>query len=193
VESIGSLPASDVTGDGYPDVMFETYDGGSHCCWGTVVYSLGPVPTKVLDISSAAYYYAGTGRGSFRDLDSDGIYEFITHDPVLYSPCSQPRVKVILQYEPGHGYVGASPRFAALYAEDIAAHTRQAEEQINLSKEGYKCGVYPVVMDYLYSGQPDRAWEELDRLYLGPDVEVFRAQLEHSASRGRFFVATEVP
>ena len=35
----------------------------------------------------------------------------------------------VLAYEPGRGYVPASPRFASAYADAINNHTRQAEEQ----------------------------------------------------------------
>ncbi len=187
VSAIGSLPEEDVTGDGFPDVWFETKMGGSRCCWGTIVYSLGLTPAKVLDISSLPDYY-GTGTGTFQDLDGDDRYEFITRDPLIGSPCTAPTVKVILQYVPGQGYVGAGPHFAEAYADDIAIHTRRAEEHVELSRDAYKCGVYELIADYLYSGQSDRAWQELRRLYLGPDLEQFQSQLEASARQGRFFV-----
>ena len=195
VEALGNLPAADISGEGYADVMFQTYGGGSHCCWGTVVYNLGPVPAKVLEVWSSPYYPPRTGRGIFQDLDGNGTYEFITYDPLEKGiPCTSPDVKVILRYEPGRGYVGASPDFAALYADEIAAHTRQAEEEIEQSQSGYKCGVYQVVVvDYLYSGQPDRVWAELRRLYLAPDVEDFRTQLAQAVSQGRFFVGAVTP
>ena len=186
VTAIHDLPAG-LTGDGSPDIWFETFAGGSRCCAGTVAYDLGTVPTKVLDILQEPDYY-GTGSGTFQDLDGDGSLEFITRDPLRGIPCSGPAVKVILQYLPGQGYVGASPRFAAAHADDIAVHTRGAEEQVELSRDGYKCGVYELIVDYLYSGQVDRAWEELQRLYLGSDLEQFRAQLQQAVNQGRFYV-----
>lgn len=189
VAKINDLPAEDVTGDGFPDVWFETYAGGSHCCYGTVIYNLGSVPVKVLDILESPFYY-GTGTGIFQDLDGDDAYEFITRDPLKGIPCSGPSVKVILQYTPGQGYVGAGPRFAGAYADDIAAHTRRAEEEIDLSREGYKCGVSEVIADYLYAGQADLAWQELQRLYQGADLAQFRMQLAQVISEGRFFVPT---
>ena len=188
--AIGSLPVEDVTGDRFPDLWLETFAGGSRCCWGTIVYSLGPTPVKVLDILQLPDYY-GTGSGVFEDLDGDGIYEFVTKDPLLGIPCTAPSVKAVLRYAPGQGYVGAGPRFAGAYADDIAAHTRRAEAEIELSRDGYKCGVYEVIVDYLYAGQPDRAWEELRRLYLGSDLEQFQMQLEQAVLGGRFFVAGE--
>jgi hypothetical protein len=187
VQALGELPAADVTGDGYPDVMFETYAGDSHCCWGTVVYSLGPSPAKVLEINSAAGYEKNTGRGTFQDLDGDGRYEFITRDPLKHIACTGPDVKVVLEYEPGRGYVDASYRFPALYVDDIALYTQRAEQNIESSKTGYHCDVYPVVVSYLYTGQRDKAWAEFDRLYLGPDADEFRQDLTQAVQDGRFF------
>jgi hypothetical protein len=181
-----------VTGDGYPDVLFETDPvGGSRCCPGTIVYNLGPEPVQVLGIITSPDYY--DGRGEFQDLDGDGRYEFITRDALRGIPCSTPTVKVILQYEPGRGYVGASPRFAAFYADEIARHTQEAEAAIEQSRTGYKCAVYALVADYLYAGQPDQAWAELNRLYLGPDLEEFRSLLEQAVRAGRFFAPTTAP
>ncbi len=190
VQDIGTLPAPDITGEGEPDVLFDTYAGGSHCCWGTVIYSLGATPRKVLDIQSTFEYYLKTGRGELVDLNGDGRYEFVTFDPLDGLPCSQPAVRVVLQYDPVQGrYVGTSPRYPVLYAQDIIQDTALAEKYKDESRKGYKCGVYPIIADYLYRGQVDTAREELHRLYLGSDVEEFWTLLQTVVSHGRFFVA----
>ncbi len=192
VQALGQLPAVDITGEGDPEILFETYQGGSHCCWGTVVYSLGPAPVKILDINSTPDYY-GDGRGTFQDIDGDGQYEFITHDALSGIPCSAPTVQVILRYEPGRGYVGASPYYAKVYADEIAANTRQAETNIEKTHEGYKCDVYPVIVAYLYSGQTARARSEMERLYQGADRSELLDRLEQSVKQGRFYIAATTP
>ena len=40
--ALHDVTGSDVNGDGYPDVVVETFSGGAHCCFGTQVYSLRP-------------------------------------------------------------------------------------------------------------------------------------------------------
>ena len=40
-----------------------------------------------------------------------------------------------------------------------------------------KCAVLPVVLDYLYSGQPEMAWSELERLYPYEDREEFKQEI----------------
>ncbi len=42
------LSSTDINGDGYPEVIVETYSGGAHCCFSTHVCSLGETPTVML-------------------------------------------------------------------------------------------------------------------------------------------------
>jgi hypothetical protein len=126
-------------------------------------------------------------EGLFEDLDKDGVSEFVACDEmfafVLCNPARPPLVQVVLQYQPGKGYVPASPRFASIYTNNIATHRKLAEE----AKPGgwdntTKCSVLPLVLDYLYSGQPAQAWSELDRLYKYPDKQLFWAEIVRAAS-----------
>lgn len=55
---------------------------------------------------------------------------------------------------------------------------------LRLGRGGYKHGRgYEVIVDYLYSEQVDRAWVELQRLYLDSDLHQFRAQSEQAVTR----------
>lgn len=173
------LTGADITGEGHPDAIIETFSGGAHCCFSTVVYDLGPTLTQVLRTPES------NCSGHFEDLDADGVMEFITcDDRFAYQYCcfaGSPAVKVIMKYTPGEGYLPASTGFRRLYAEDIANHTAAAETAAPGDfcewDETTKCAVLPVVLDYLYSGQPDQAWSELARLYPYPDREQFRQEI----------------
>jgi len=169
------LSGTDLTGEGHPDVIIETYTGGAHCCFSTVVYDLGPTLTRVLETP------ASNCGGRFEDLDGDGVAEFVTCDDLFaYVYCAyaaSPAVTVILKYEAGRGYIPASPRFASLYADEITAHRQMAENAVTDDLGEWdgtpKCSVLPPVLDYLYTGQPDRAWEALDQYYDYPDRKLF--------------------
>ncbi len=183
--TLGELTTGDITGDGYPDLVLETYSGGAHCCFSSIVYELGPSLDRALQTRE------GNCGGDFEDLDGDGVLEFITCDDIFaYAYCSfagSPLAKVILAYQPGQGYLPASSRFAHLYADDIIRHTEQAKELSVESYESPECQVLPLVLDYLYTGQPEKAWSELDRLYTGPDVEAFRAEIEQAVTQSPLF------
>jgi len=182
VAALGTQTGADITGDGFPEVIVETYSGGAHCCFGTVVYNMrGSSIKKVLDTAPS------NCGGSFADLDGDGVMEFDTcDDSFAYTYCSyaaSPIVRAIFQYDSAQGlYLSASPRFADLYADAIAEHTKFAEQtrpgELGEWDGSNKCAVLPVVLDYLYSGQTDKAWAEFTRLYTAPDAATFRAEIE---------------
>lgn len=186
VEALDPHTGEDVNGDGYLDAIVHLYSGGAHCCYATVLYSLGPSPIR---------YVVEPGSncpGEFRDLDGDGVYEFLTCDDSFayrFCPFAQsPLVRVVLKFMPGQGYVPASPEFPEIYAEEIAQHRAQAEETLNQGpfpdRDGSpKSVVLVLVLDYLYSGQPEKAWEALYHYYRYPDVEGLRRAIEDTVRR----------
>lgn len=62
---------SDITGEGTPDVIINTYSGGAHCCFTDYVLQLGPTLVVIDTIEMG---------GSFEDIDGDGIAEVRTSD-----------------------------------------------------------------------------------------------------------------
>lgn len=166
---------SDLNNDGFPEAIIETYSGGAHCCFGTFVYSLRDEPLLILQKPES------NAGGQFQDLNGDDLYEFITYDDLFaYRYCAyavSPSVKVILAYDSSAQlYLPASPRFPEQYAQEIAQHAALAQGDLSnfVGDDGTpKCGVLPLVLDYLYMGQPEKAHQELLRLYPYPDVELF--------------------
>jgi len=184
VAEVGAETGTDLTGEGNPDVVIRVYTGGAHCCFSTIVYDLGPALTRVLETPLS------NCDGSFRDLDGDGVFEYVTCDDLfayVYCPfAGSPAVQVILAYEPGRGYQPASPRYAEAYAEVIESHAAQARAtqpgELGEWDATNKCGVLPLVLDYLYTGQEALAWAVFQELYDGPDAELFWAEVRQAAS-----------
>ena len=133
--------------------------------------------------------------GSFEDLDGDGVYEYIGCDELLpQADCRDtPVVRVIYRYQEGEGYLPASPRFKAQYAADIQQHTRLAGKgkpgQQGERDGSNKCSVLPLVLDYLYSGQPNEAWSAFARYYTSPDASQWRAEIETAINQSPRYVA----
>ena len=188
--AIEDLTGTDINGDGYPEVIVDTYSGGAHCCFGTRVISLRDLPVSILQKPES------NAGGVFQDLNGDGIYEFLTADDLFaYKYCpyaGSPFVRVIMEYDPGQDqYIPASPRFADQFGEDIQEHAAWAQqaqpgdhgEQDNTTK----CAVLPLVLDYLYSGQPDKAHSELQRIYPYPDAESFWNEVLAAVQGSPFF------
>ncbi|RLD04205.1 MAG: hypothetical protein DRI32_06125 [Chloroflexi bacterium] len=177
--AIAPLTGADINGDGYPEVIIETYSGGAHCCIGTQVYSLGETPTLILKKPES------NAGGQFQDLNGDRVYEFITHDDIFaYEYCpyvSSPFVKVIMAYDAEKGsYLPASPAFPDEYIDDIAEDLIGAERvaKAGVSESGEwdetsKCSVLPLVLDYVFIGDLEKARSELDRVYTFDDLDRF--------------------
>jgi hypothetical protein len=189
VAELGQETGNDLTGEGHPDVVIRVFTGGAHCCFSTTVYDLGPKLTKVLETPLS------NCDGIFEDLDDDGIAEYVTCDDLFaYAFCSyagSPATQVILQYDPGRGYVPVSPRFAHLYDPIVARHVNQAQAAIpgDLGEwDGTtKCGILPLVLDYFYSGQDSAAWSEFSRLYTYPDALLFWAEITQAVATSSLY------
>jgi len=171
--AINDLTGTDINGDSYPDLVVETYSGGAHCCFGTQVFSLRPSGAAL--ILQKPESNAG---GTFEDLNADGISEFITYDDSFaYQYCPYAAgvtVKVIMVYDPEQDrYIPASPRFPEQYADEITTNESRA-----LAAPGEfgewdgtnVCAILPLALDYLYTGQPDRAQTEFYNRYSGSDT-----------------------
>ncbi len=177
------LSGTDINGDGFPEIIVNSYTGGAHCCSSVFVATMSG--SAVVPILQTIPSNCG---GRFIDLNSDGIQEFDTcDDSFAYAYCSyaaSPIVRVIYQFDPANGYQPASPKFTSLYAETIAQDTQRAEQaqpgEYGENDNTNKCSVLPIVLDYLYSGQTDKAWSELSRLYTFPDVAQFRSEIENT-------------
>ena len=176
---VAPLTSTDINGDGYPEIIAETYSGGAHCCFSTQVYSLRETPILILKTPES------NAGGQFQDIDEDGIYEFITADDIFaYQYCpfaSSPFVKVTMTYNAEkESYLPDSPNFPEEYAEDILKDTKNAERVSKAETyengewdETSKCSILPLSLDYIYLGDLETARSELERLYIYDDIDDF--------------------
>src|SRR5690349_17585010 len=61
--------ASDVTGDGKPDLIIEQFPRNSQCCWSYTVVTLGPT---VKEVATASGFPSPM---TIEDVNGDGIFE----------------------------------------------------------------------------------------------------------------------
>jgi len=174
VSAINDLTGTDLNGDGYPDVVVETYSGGAHCCFGTRVFSLRENAALILQKPES------NAGGIFEDLNADGVSEFVTYDDSFaYQYCPYAAgvaVKAILAYDPAQDfYVPASPRFPDEYTQEIATNESRAMAapgELGEWEGTNICAILPLSLDYLFMGQPDRAKTEFTSRYTGSDVDM---------------------
>jgi hypothetical protein len=165
-------------------VIIESYSGGAHCCSETLVYDLAETLVPIGLPASPG----GNATGEFVDLDGDSVFEFQTcDDSFAYAYCcyaGSPCVPVVLVYdsEQRH-YIPKSYAHPELYRDEIRFDTERAKLALTGGGDaGWdgtpKCDVLPLVLDYLYSGAPEAAWDAFETYYLFPDRDAFRAEIE---------------
>lgn len=188
--ALHNLTGNDLNGDGFPDVVVETYSGGAHCCFGTQVYSLWP-DAAVLILKKPET----NAGGYFEDLDTDGVSEFITYDDSFaYQYCPYAAgvsVKAIMAYEPEHNrYLPASPRFLEQYADEISRNKDRAlaaPGELGEWDGTNICAILPLALDYLYLGQPAKAQSEFASRYSGSDMDTKWTEIMYVVQSSSFY------
>jgi hypothetical protein len=72
----GSLHVKDIDGDGPPDVLLDLFTGGAHCCVMSEIVALSDTGAGIKRVIRNW----GDPGYRLRDLDGDGIAEFVTGD-----------------------------------------------------------------------------------------------------------------
>ena len=191
------LTGIDITGEGNPDVIIHVYTGGMHCCHIEYVYDLGQTARMVFKLATSDC------PGYFIDLDNDGVYEYETCDPNFQNVpltltgfscpyASAPHPISIFKYSPEYGYQSANLQFVHLYAESIESHTKLLDEYLqnpsSAKSSTYSiCDVSKLVLDYLYSGQTEKAWETLYQIYPSEMAEQYKAKIMAGLENNIFY------
>jgi len=160
---IGELSGVDITGDGKPELILYGSDGGNQCGGWVYIFSLG---NELKEISNRIIRC----RDYFKDLNNDGVYEYITTTTLPMSLSSLYRIlqaDTVWEYNPNIGYVNASSKYQPLYNEKILSTQSDIDTTINKGQKPDDY-VYYLAMNYFYSGQDDKAWAVLKK-YINPD------------------------
>lgn len=175
----------DITGDGEPDLVFSHWSGGAHCCFDTYVFSIGK-EFRFTDKIEGEHGFMG-----FKDLDGDGMPEFIGYDWAFAywnaSFAGSPAPEVILRYKNG-GYRLAYDLMKKPLSEIKSfEEIRLKDEELNKSQcgmgnawnlNGYciQSDIWTHMLDLIYGGYPELAWKFLDESW-GSDDETKNAFL----------------
>lgn len=194
---LDALTGMDITGEGDPDLILHVYTGGNHCCNILQIYNLGKTVEMVFELNTSAR------SGTFVDLDNDGVYEYVTYDPTFEyanfgtgdlscSFANSPYPMTIFQYSPKNGYTAANLKFADRYKESIALHAKLIENYLQDPSTATKsqfsiCDISYLVLDYLYSGQTEKAWETLYKIYPAEVANQYKMAIERKLENNVFF------
>jgi len=192
--SVDSISGGDLNADGAPDIILDGYTGGAQCCYTYVFVSLGSTPQVLRALHNQfPLTFERQGDGSLRIDAQEGVFDYFL---VPHQQAVIPRL--VLQME-GSKLQDVSGRFAEIYdkqIEDARSQLVPADlEKFRKSNYGDRLfmdqvstvrPVLTIVLNYLYSGREEKAWQALNELWPASDVARVKSLILERRARGLF-------
>lgn len=159
----GVLPLGldvDATGDGKPDFVLQSYSGGAHCCYYTLVLEREP------ELAVLAEFDGANTPANLENLDGDPALEVRLLDWTFAywktSYAESPAPEVILDLQEG-AYLG-SPALMRRPPPDKASLEREVMAMRAMVLQARKPipALWGRMLDYIYSGNAETAFKLLD-------------------------------
>ena len=199
--SINALSGTDVNGDGKPDLIVQGYSGGAHCCYTYLVINLTqglPVVREIRNQVPVIFKSRDDGRVELNT--GEGVFDYF-----LVPHANSVIPKLFMRLD-GDQLVDLSSEHTADYDHEIekARSELTLEESDKLKKSTYSQGmlfdqlptvqkVLTIVLNYLYSGRQDQAWQALDEMWPPADKERVEKLILERRSRGMLSQAADKP
>jgi len=189
---LNKITGKDLNGDGRPDAVFEGYSGGAHCCWTYWIVSLGDRPGLIQKIENET-------AASFQDINKDGRIEIRTLDGAFdyfdsMAHAYTPFPTVIFRLE-GRTLKDVGYECKDVYDRDIAKMRSELDPSaLDRFRTGKNINdgeldetistVLTIVLDYLYSGREQAAWQALREMWPSYDVPRIRKKIIETRANG---------
>lgn len=153
----------DVTGDGRPDFVLQSYSGGAHCCFYTSIFERHPALYLVAEFDGAH------APVELVDLDGDPAREVRLYDWTFAywktSFAESPAPEVVLDWQDG-SYVGAAAlmRKPPPSARELRLAAEAARDEM-LARNQVTPRLWGPMLDYIYAGQAGAAFALLDQAW----------------------------
>ncbi len=190
--SVDPITGSDLNGDGAPEVVLDGYSGGLHCCYTYLVVSLGKKP-KVLHTfaNPVPIKFEKQPDGTALIRAADGVFDYFV---VPHSDAVIPQL--VLKPE-GNVLVDVSAQHPEVYDREIeqarGSITKEDIEKLKASNYRNKLftdqiptvhKVLTIVLDYVYSGRDEKAWQALEDYWPAGDVSRIKSLIAERRHRG---------
>jgi hypothetical protein len=190
--SVDPITGSDMNGDGAPKVVLDGYSGGVHCCYTYLVVSLGRTP-KVLHTfaNPVPINFEKQPDGTALIRAADGVFDYfvIPHsDAVIPQLVLKPEGNVLVDVSAQHPEVydrEIEQARAALTTEDIGKlKASNYRNKLFTDQVPTVHKVLTIVLDYVYSGRDEQAWQALDDYWPAGDVSRIKSLIAERRHRG---------
>lgn len=184
-----SLKIKDITGDGIPELIIGVWSGGAHCCFSTIIFSLGEEFKKIAEIDG------GDTSFDFKNFEGDGIYELVGRDWTFAywktSFVNSPAPQIILRYMNGK-YIIASDLMRKQSPSQKEIEANLAEIKEKFARPGGS--IRPDPTESLDDEVPPELWGDmLDLIYTGNGktaIDFFnKAWPDHKKGKEEFLAA----
>ncbi len=177
---VDDLQVQDFDGDGEPEVSLTTYSGGAHCCFFSLIYEYDAAEQRY----DSMYHFWGNGGFGLRDLDQDGIAEFVSDDDrfaYAFTSYAGSRYPIeIRQYRQGKLQNVTAEFPDVVYADayrlwldyqDLVANRPSGDNGAWAEVEQAALAAY--LADKYILGQGEDGWQRVIATYQWPDREDF--------------------
>lgn len=190
--SLDPISGNDLNGDGIPDLVLAGYSGGLHCCYVYEIVSLERRPRVLHSFQNPVpIKFERQPDGTTLIRAVDGVFDYFI---VPHSDAVIPQVLLKLQ---GNDLVDVSANYPDLYDREIQQARSQitSDELEKLRTADYRNKLYTdhvstvhkvltIVLDYVYSGREDKAWQALDEMWPAGDVSRIKSLILERRHRG---------
>jgi hypothetical protein len=180
---IMGLEVKDLDGDREPEVLFNNYSGGAHCCTSAHVYRF---EAGKYQLSSKGF---GNGGYRLQDSDKDGKLEFWSRDDafayrfIAYAGSRYPLQ--VWDYAKGN-WQDITRRYGGALKDDAFGHWTNYQgmrqklspkpEQFELSQ--LRASLAPYLADKYLLNQGEDGWAKVKQAYTWPDRDTVLADLQ---------------
>ena len=190
--SLGKISGANLNADGKPEIVIAGFTGGVQCCFTYSIVSLGATPRVVRRFSNQVpITFQKDPDGSILIRSQDGVFDYFL---VPHRIAVIPALTLKLD---GDKLVDVSAQFPQLYDEQInRARSELTTESIEkFRKTSYRDKMFrdqfatahevlTIVLNYLYSGREDQAWQALNELWPSSDQARVKALIIERRQRG---------
>ena len=190
--TVNKISGADINGDGKAELVINGYSGGGACCFTYTIVGLGEgarVLRKIESRSPLAFEKQADGSVLIHGLDSTLDYFLVPHTMAVI-----PQVFLKMQ---GDNLVDVSSQFQAQYDHLIEAARAQLTsadiETFRQSRYNDKMftdqlqtvqRVLIIVLNYLYSGREEQAWNALEEFWPASDHNRVKGLILERRERG---------
>jgi hypothetical protein len=178
----------DVTGDGNPNLVVRHWMGSAKGHARFLVFEIGNEFKRLAAIDAP-------GPGDFKDVNGDGVLEFVTSDDVfaLWDGCcyaDSPRPKLVLRYSDGEYRLAQD----CMLLTQSRATLLKSSATLTGADPAWNKGHPPIeltrrLVELMYGGHCESAWRLLESAWPADvqGLDAYRRKLEQAVERSQFW------